>query len=73
MKCQKYWKDKFADISIPVINLPYDFPVTNQKSYVGEKLTFSLEHDLFDMISRIANDYNTSEYMVFLSALYLII
>ncbi len=70
---QEYWKNKFKDLSIPVINLPYDYPVTNQKSYDGERLTFKFDTDLFNAISDIASNHHVSEYMVFLSALYLLL
>src|SRR5699024_9511684 len=52
---------------------PYDFPVSNKKSFIGKRLSFPIDKDLFDSLSKLANNYHVSEYMVFLSALYLLL
>lgn len=73
LDCQKYWKNRYNNYEIPVINLPYDFPVSNKKSFIGKRLSFPIDKDLFDSLSKLANNYHVSEYMVFLSALYLLL
>ena len=67
-----YWVNRFEGYEIPVMNLPYDYTVSGKKSYNGDKLSFDLGEDIFNNISKIANDYDMSNYMVFLAGLYLL-
>ncbi len=68
-----YWAKRFENYEIPVTNLPYDFPRTDKKSFNGEKLYFDLGKDLFDLVSGIAKKYDVSNYMVFLTVLYVLL
>ena len=73
LECQKYWKNRFENYDIPVINLPYDYTTSNKKSFSGERLHFPIDEDLFCSLSHMANSYHVSEYMLFLSVLYLLL
>ena len=68
-----YWNKRFKDYEIPIINLPYDNQPTNKKTYSGNKLYFNIPKTLFDDISSFAKKQNMSNYMVFLSILYVLL
>lgn len=73
IQIKDYWNTQFKDYEIPVINLPYDFPVGDKKTYNGNKLFYTIEKDLFDKISSISKKLNVSDYMIFLTNLYLLL
>lgn len=68
-----YWNKRFKDYEIPIINLPYDNQPTNKKTYNGNKVYYHIPRILFDNISSFAKKHNMSEYMVFLSILYVLL
>lgn len=70
---KNYWYKRYSDFEIPVINLPYDFSKSDIKTFNGEKLYFKFEPSLMKRIKQIANKFNVSDYMIFLSCLYLLL
>lgn len=70
---KNYWKDRFKNYEIPVINLPYDNPINSTKTYEGEKISFNLSKTLFNKLTRLAKKNDCSNYMLFLTALYILL
>ena len=70
---RNYWLKRYSDYEIPVINLPYDFPKSELKTFKGEKLYYTFEPKLMKKINLLSNKFNVSNYMIFLTALYLLL
>ena len=69
----KYWSSVCINKEIPVLNLPYDYPATNSKTYSGDKITYKMEEDKFDKLQKLAKLQGISEYSLFLTALYVLL
>ncbi len=70
---ESFWNNKFNGLEFTALNLPYDFPLSNVKSYNGDKLTLSMDKDDFHTLENIAKKNNVSAYSVFLAALYVLL
>lgn len=70
---KNYWNNRFKNYDIPIINLPYDNQPANKKTYSGNKLYYNIPKNLFNDVSSFAKKHNMSNYMVFLSVLYLLL
>ena len=70
---KEYWNNRFKNYEIPIINLPYDNPQTEKRTYNGKKEYFKIPENIFNNISNIAKKYGMSNYMVYLSVLYLLL
>ena len=70
---EKYWINQFKDKEIPVINLPYDYPVSQSKGYEGKILFNNVEENFFLRLELLAKKYDVSPYMLFLTAFYIIL
>ncbi|MGM9979550.1 MAG: amino acid adenylation domain-containing protein, partial [Clostridium sp.] len=70
-KQKKYWINQFKDV--PVIDLPLDYPRGKVQSFNGKIISRLLEEDITSGIRELANKTNTTEYMVYLSVLYIIL
>lgn len=69
----KYWSSVCANTDVPVLNLPYDYPATNSKTYTGDKITYTMQKDIFEKLQELSNSLNISEYTLFLTALYIVL
>ncbi len=72
-KSDKYWSSVCSNIDIPVLNLPYDYPATNSKSYNGDKIAYTMPKETFEKLQHLAKSLNVSEYTLFLTALYIVL
>lgn len=73
-KLQNYWNNTFKNKEIPVINLPYDYPiVSNNKTFNGNKISTNISKETFDKIETIAKQFNVSPYVLCLSAFYVLL
>lgn len=70
---EQKWLKEFEDVEIPVINLPYDFPISQNKSFNGNTISTNISKDVFDRVYSIAKQYKVSPYVVFLSAFYVLL
>ena len=70
---ETFWNNKFKKEEFTALNLPYDFPVSNMKTYKGDRLTLTISKDEFHSLEDIAKKNNVSSYSVFLAALYLLL
>jgi amino acid adenylation domain-containing protein len=64
---EAYWLDKFSE-SIPVLNLPTDYPYPPIKSYKGSKQTVRLPAKLCRDLKVLSQKQGCTPFMTFLSA-----
>lgn len=69
----KYWSSVCSNTDISVLNLPYDYPSTNSKSYNGDKIAYTMPKETFGKLQSLAKSLNVSEYTLFLTALYIVL
>ena len=72
-KYEEFWLSKFKEQDFTALNLPYDYPLSNVKSYNGDKISFNLPKEIFENIEVIAKINNISVYSVFLATLYVLL
>ena len=70
-KSEDYWITRFKDYGFEALNLPYDYTIPANKTYVGEKIFSNIPTTTFEKIEAFARKYKVSSYTVFLSALYI--
>ena len=70
-KNEDYWINRFKDYSFESLNLPYDYTIPANRTYIGEKISSSISDDIFNSVSDIAKRFKISNYTVFLVALYI--
>ncbi len=68
-----FWNSKFKNADFTTLNLPYDFPLSNVKSYKGDRLTLNISKSEFEALENFAKKNNVSSYSVFLAALYILL
>ena len=64
----EYWKKQFDD-EIPVLDMPTDFPRPQEQSYSGAYCRYRIDEGLSRKIKEFVKKSGTTEYMVFLAAL----
>lgn len=67
-KQKEYWIQQFED-EVPVLNLPLDFSRPQKQEYEGKTVRTTSGAALKESISKIAQETKTTEYMIFMSAL----
>lgn len=67
-KQKEYWIQQFED-EVPVLNLPLDYPRPQKQEYEGRTVRRTSGVKLKENISKLAEETKTTEYMIFLSAL----
>ena len=72
-KLENNWKEKFSNVEIPVINLPYDFPVSQQKTYNGNTIHTTISNETFEKIESLSKKYNVTPYVFCLSVFYVLL
>ena len=70
---EEFWHNRFSNYEFTALNLPYDYPVSNIKTYKGDRITLTISKDEFNSLENIAKKNNVSSYSVFLAALYLLL
>lgn len=65
---KEYWINEFSD-EIPILNLPLDFSRPQEQSYKGNSIKIEINKNLSNKISEVASKYGATEYMMYLSAL----
>jgi len=68
---QDYWLKQFEQ-DIPVLDFPYDFQRPPVMTYEGAVLLFTVEEDLLAKVRHFSAKNETTPFMVFLSAFYLL-
>lgn len=72
-EAENYWVNKFKNLEIPVINLPYDFSIPSLRSYKGNTISKQLSEKDFEKYITSAKKLGSSPYMFFLSALFVLL
>ena len=72
-KFDKYWISKINTSDLPILNLPYDFPITNVKTFNGDSVELKLDDSVFEMVNSISKKYSISPYTIFISIFYVLI
>ena len=67
---ENYWINKFKNSDFEQLNLPYDYKMTANRSYNGNKIANVIDEKKFKRIERFAKKIGTSPYMFFISAFY---
>lgn len=67
------WKEKFNNIEIPVINLPYDFPISQQRTFNGNTLHTTIFNETFEKIEVLSKKYNVTPYVFCLTVFYVLL
>lgn len=68
----KYWKNVFEDIP-EALNLPTDYVRPKEMSYRGDKVSLMLSQEDTALIDQFATQRNTTPYVIFLSALMILL
>ncbi len=68
----EYWKGRFAD-GVPVLDLPYDYPRSPDKSFNGDRIVTSLNEEVASKVRRLAHEMESTSYMVLLATYYLLL
>lgn len=69
--CDNFWMGKFKNQDFTKLNLPYDF--TSSKSYASEKVDLELSKDYLEKVENLAKSLNSSNYLILLSCLYILL
>ncbi|HEX3045261.1 MAG TPA: amino acid adenylation domain-containing protein [Bacillota bacterium] len=65
-KQQDYWLSEFAG-SLPVLNLPTDFPRPSVQTFRGDRIAFSLDPQMTRQLNKLALDNQATLFMVLLA------
>jgi len=71
-KQKAYWLEVFSG-EIPKLQIPLDFERPAVKSFKGEILSFVIEKELTLQLNQLAEETETTLYMVFLTAYYILL
>lgn len=69
--CDNFWMSKFKTQDFAKLNLPYDFD--SSSSYVSQKIDLELSREYLKMVEDLAKSLNSSNYLVLLSCLYILL
>lgn len=69
---KNYWLS-VLDGEIPVLNMPEDYKRTTKQSVIGSYETIEFPADIMQDLADFANKNNVTEYMVFLSAIFVLL
>lgn len=71
-KQKDFWMGEFAG-EIPVLNMATDYPRTRNQELIGDSVWVDLDKDIQEGIRELANQYQSTPYIIFLSALYILL
>ncbi|GAA0372815.1 non-ribosomal peptide synthase/polyketide synthase [Bacillus horti] len=69
---EQYWLSRFED-EIPILNLPTDYTRPALQKHEGDSMSFHLRPDLVHKLRELSIRTETTSYMVFLSAYYILL
>ena len=70
---ENYWVKKLKDCKFTPTNLPYDYKLLANRSYNGNKIINVIDEKKFRKIERYAKKIGASPYMLFVSALLILL
>ena len=65
---EDYWVNKFKDCEFTQLNLPYDYKLSANRSYKGNRIANVIDEKQFRKIERYAKKIGASPYMFFITA-----
>lgn len=71
-KLEQFWVNQFND-DIPVLNMPTNYARPINKSYLGNKVHFSIDKNTADKLNNLASSLKVTPYMLLLSAYYILL
>lgn len=72
-KYEEYWVNKFKNSEFSQLNLPYDYKISVNRSYKGNKISNIIDERKFREIERYAKKIGASPYMLFISAFFILL
>lgn len=72
-KYEEYWVNKFKNSEFSQLNLPYDYKISVNRSYKGNKISNIIDERKFRKIERYAKKIGASPYMLFISAFFILL
>lgn len=72
-KIENYWLSKINTKELPILNLPYDYAVSNVKSFNGSSVDFCVDASIFKKVNDISKKYKVSPYTFFISVFYIVL
>lgn len=70
---ETYWHSLYDGCEIPVLNLPYDFPISSAKSYIGNTISYTVSEEFWSKLESFSKNQNVSANVLFLTALYVLL
>ena len=72
-KYEQYWVNKFKDCEFSQLNLPYDYKISANRNYNGNKVINVVDEHKFKKIERYAKKKGVSPYILFISAFFVLL
>ena len=72
-KIEKYWINKFKSSDLEQLNLPYDYKMSTNRTFCGEKVSYIIDGKEFKRIERYAKKNGVSPYVFFLTAFFVLL
>ncbi len=69
---KQYWVKEFEDVP-EVLNMPLDYKRPVNQQYEGARIHRLFSHDILEEVKKLTKDTDTTEYMVFLSAVMILL
>ena len=70
---ENYWLNKFNNNDLPILNLPYDYAISNIKSFNGDSINLNIDKKIFELINQFAKKFSISPYTFFISVFYILL
>lgn len=67
---ENYWLNRFKDFDFESLNLPYDYTIPANKTYIGKKLYSNIDKEIMSLVYDYAKKLNMSPYVICLAALF---
>lgn len=72
-KSKEYWINQFKDFENYKVNLPTDYPIPNQMTYQGAKISKTIPVNTFKKLENLAKKLGVSPYVLFVSAFFILL
>lgn len=69
---EQFWLDIFSG-SIPVINLPTDFPRPAIKNFKGDSIQFEVGGDMLERLTKFSKETETTSFIILLTIYYILL
>ena len=73
LKNEEYWVNKFKECEFGQLNLPYDYKLSANRSYEGNRIINVINEKQFRKMERYAKKIGASPYMLFITAFFILL